>query len=191
MGHPESDFTAASDFCPHPERWTAEDNQATEDQVLELISALVIALQPDYCIETGSYIGMATERIAAALTRNGHGRLTSLEVSPSKAAIAASRVERFDCVEVINRNSLLFNPKQPIDFAWIDSGRGGVRAEEILHFHPWFHYGTVIAIHDTAPHHPDIATSIADLIQRGYISAVNLPTPRGICICNVITGTMR
>jgi predicted O-methyltransferase YrrM len=44
--------------------------------------ALVRATQPDHVIETGTHLGLGSCAIAAALLRNGHGRLTTVDVDP-------------------------------------------------------------------------------------------------------------
>ncbi|MGB6456961.1 MAG: class I SAM-dependent methyltransferase [Streptosporangiaceae bacterium] len=42
--------------------------------------ALVRATQPDHVVETGTHLGLGSCVIAAALLRNGHGRLTTIDV---------------------------------------------------------------------------------------------------------------
>lgn len=44
--------------------------------------ALVRAVQPDHVIETGTHLGLGSCAIAAALLRNGHGRLTTIDIDP-------------------------------------------------------------------------------------------------------------
>jgi Methyltransferase domain len=44
--------------------------------------ALVRAAQPDHVIETGTHLGLGSCAIAAALLRNGHGRLTTIDIDP-------------------------------------------------------------------------------------------------------------
>lgn len=44
--------------------------------------ALVRAAQPDRVVETGTHLGLGSCAIAAALLRNGHGRLTTIDVDP-------------------------------------------------------------------------------------------------------------
>jgi hypothetical protein len=45
--------------------------------------ALVRALAPDHVVETGTHLGLGSCAIAAALLRNGHGRLTTIDVDPN------------------------------------------------------------------------------------------------------------
>lgn len=42
--------------------------------------AMVRAVQPDRVVETGTHLGLGSCAIAAALLRNGHGRLTTIDV---------------------------------------------------------------------------------------------------------------
>lgn len=44
--------------------------------------ALVRALQPEHVVETGTHFGLGSCAIAAALLRNGHGRLTTIDIDP-------------------------------------------------------------------------------------------------------------
>lgn len=44
--------------------------------------ALVRAAQPDHIVETGTHLGLGSCVIAAALLRNGHGCLTTIDVDP-------------------------------------------------------------------------------------------------------------
>lgn len=44
--------------------------------------SLVRAVQPETVVETGTHLGLGSCAIAAALLRNGHGRLTTIDVDP-------------------------------------------------------------------------------------------------------------
>ncbi len=44
--------------------------------------ALVRAIAPDHVVETGTHLGLGSCAIAAALLRNGHGRLTTIDIDP-------------------------------------------------------------------------------------------------------------
>ena len=44
--------------------------------------ALVRAVQPDHIVETGTHLGLGSSVIAAALLRNGHGHLTTIDIDP-------------------------------------------------------------------------------------------------------------
>src|SRR5271165_1617480 len=51
--------------------------------------ALVRAKQPDYVVETGTHLGLGSCVIAAALLRNGHGRLATIDVDPDAGYLIA------------------------------------------------------------------------------------------------------
>jgi len=44
--------------------------------------AFVRAMQPEHVVETGTQLGLGSCAIAAALLRNGHGRLTTIDIEP-------------------------------------------------------------------------------------------------------------
>jgi hypothetical protein len=44
--------------------------------------AIVRATEPDHVVETGTHLGLGSCVIAAALLRNGHGRLTTIDIDP-------------------------------------------------------------------------------------------------------------
>lgn len=178
----ESSFTRPSEFCPHPERWHANDEQATEIEVSEMIAGLVRALQPDFCLETGTYDGQTTEAIGQALLKNGQGYLVSCEVNMPAVRAAKRRCQGLP-VTIYNVSSHVYTPPQPIDFALFDSDIR--RADEFRRYSEWMHERTVVVFHDTAPHHVAIRTGVEELEGEGFIVAVTLPTPRGVTIATV------
>ena len=54
--------------------------------------ALIRAKQPDHVIETGTHLGLGSCAIAAALLRNGHGRLTTIDVDPEAGCLIGEPV---------------------------------------------------------------------------------------------------
>jgi hypothetical protein len=44
--------------------------------------AIIRATQPEHVVETGTHLGLGSCVIAAALLRNGHGRLTTIDIDP-------------------------------------------------------------------------------------------------------------
>lgn len=44
--------------------------------------ALIRAFEPEVVVETGTHLGLGSCAIAAALLRNGHGRLTTIDIDP-------------------------------------------------------------------------------------------------------------
>jgi hypothetical protein len=170
---PESDFTPPTELCPHPGRWHAHDGIATEVEVLELLAAMVRALQPDLVVETGTHHGWGAHAIGSALRANGHGRLTTLEVDPVAHAIARVRCAGLP-VDCVLGDSLAYTPDRPVDLAWFDS-ETLIRADELTRFRPWMHARTVVGFHDTAPHH-----GWRWRLDGLGLVLLDLPTPRGV-----------
>jgi predicted O-methyltransferase YrrM len=179
MTVPESTFTLPRPDCPHPERLHAVDGAATEDEVTDLVAAMVAALAPDFAVETGSYVGRTSRRIGQVLQVAGVGRLVTLEVDPEAAEKAAQACAGLP-VDVLLQSSLEYVPDRPIDFAWFDS-EIALRAEEYRRYHPWMHVRTVVGFHDTAPHHA-LVSYLDELVAEGIMAPpLYLPTPRGVC----------
>jgi len=178
----EATWTKPRPDCPHPEFWTALDAMATEVEVTELVGAMVRALQPEFCVETGSWSGDTTYVIGAALTRNGHGELVSLEIDEKKAAEAAARCEGLP-VTVLAQSSMSYTPDRPIDFAWFDSACE-LRPQEFFRYSIAMHDRTVVGFHDTGPQHP-VRELLAPLERSGALQPIYLPTPRGVCFARV------
>jgi hypothetical protein len=53
--------------------------------------ALIRAKQPDHVVETGTQLGLGSCAIAAALLRNGHGRLTTMDIDPEAGHLIGGR----------------------------------------------------------------------------------------------------
>lgn len=169
----ESEFSPASDFCPHPEFWHAHDGMATEVEVLELVAAFVRATQPGLVIETGTHRGFGAEAIGNALHLNGHGRLVTVEMDPALCAEARERCTGLP-VEVVEGSSFDLVPPGPIDLAWFDSDTD-IRVAEFRAFRSFMHDRTVVGFHDTHPRH----LYRPELDGLG-IQLLDLPTPRGV-----------
>jgi len=65
--------------CPHPERWHMYDSMSAEVEVLDFLKALVITIKPELVVETGTFSGLSTLRIAEGLRENGGGRVITCE----------------------------------------------------------------------------------------------------------------
>jgi predicted O-methyltransferase YrrM len=179
---PESRFTAPRVDCPHPERWTSDDDDSTEYEVSELVAGFVRALQPDTVLETGTAFGQTAQLIGEALVKNGQGRLVSLEPDPVRAEYSRNRCTGLP-VEVLEVKSLDYTPDEELQFVWLDS-LIHLRAQEARRFKPWFRAGTLIGFHDAGPHHA-LRPTLAPLWREGWIRPVFLPTPRGVVFAEV------
>lgn len=179
----ESRWTRPTDACPHPERWTSDDDDSTEYEVSFLVAAFIRALQPDYVIETGTAWGQTTQRIGHALAEAGQGHLISLEPDPDRVQYSKTRCTGLP-VTIVQCESLEFTPSQQIDFAWFDS-LIHLRAPEFRYFREWMHNRTVVGFHDTGSQH-DMKRHVDQLAHEGLIQPIYLPTPRGVCFARVL-----
>jgi len=177
----EDVWTPPAPWCPQPQWWHADDGDATEHEVTELVAAFVRALQPEVVAETGSYLGQTSEAIGTALHRNGHGYLYTVEIDPGRAAHARRRCAGLP-VEVVAGNSLTWSVPAGIGFAWVDGG--GDRAAEIAHLLPSFAPGAILGMHDAGPQHVFTA-QVQSLVNAGYLKPVMLHTPRGVMFAEV------
>lgn len=183
----ESRYTPSSKFCPHPEYYHSPDSEATEEEVSEFIGALVRIIQPEYVVETGTYHGHTTHHISMALWVNGHGRVDSIENNGNEYEWAKNYLGVRENVRLIHGNTMDFVPEQEIDFAFFDSWQEG-RHEEFLRYHGlgFIKPGTIVAFHDTAPHHQVQRLLEEHLIEPGYIIPIQFFTPRGLLLGQVI-----
>lgn len=185
MSDQEDRFTVKSAFCPTPEDWHSPDSEATEDEITLLIGALVRAIQPEFVLETGTYFGHTAHEISMALFENGHGRLVTIEKESKTWQEANKRLAGLTNVENIWGNTMEYVPPQTINFAFFDSWQEG-RAEEFMRFYNmgFLKGGTIVAFHDTAPHH-QVWKYVKQLEDEGYIKSITIHSPRGLTIAQV------
>jgi predicted O-methyltransferase YrrM len=185
----EARWTAPREECQHPELWTSTDVQSTEVEVTSLVAAFVRALQPEFVIETGTCIGQTAEAIGLALAANRHGRLVTLEPDNRLARIARARCGGLP-VTVVERESLDYLrdisrlDERSVGFAWLDSLMD-LRVPELesLRDYGWLAPGAVIGVHDTGSHKAALLGH--QLLSIPWLQTLSLPTPRGVCFCQV------
>ncbi len=189
---PESRWKQANDRCPHPERWHSTDEESTELEVSELVAALVRALQPNLVIETGSCFGQTTELIVQALIKNGQGKLITFELDPERVINTIDRVKipPGEIWEMRSEDSSAWDVSglpAPIDLIFSDS-YGPVRIPEVVRLLPYMRKGATVVFHDTAPEPPFPFRKMieTELVKTKIMKVVDLPTPRGVSICEVL-----
>ena len=176
----EEDFTARSAFCKRVDLWHATDSMASEMEVSDFMYSLVRLLKPGMVVETGCYTGVTSMRMARALKTNRHGRLATCDIQENlveEMNQAARRrclpLEAF-CISGLE----LIGRCDAIDLAFIDSG--GNREDEVARARAKMNRFGVIALHDTAPHHPE--SRIQDAIDLPWLY---MNTPRGLTLFQV------
>lgn len=194
----EDRFIPADQRCPHPERWHSIDGDAAEEEVAEMLGAFVIGLQPDLVIETGAGLGTITRRLVAALARHPFGRLIALEPDGERFACLVNLGGRL--CSPLAQSSLEFELRDHDDRRvdlWISDSLYETRVPEVLRAleRGWLRRGASVVFHDTRPdagsHRIPSGRSLCDeidavLVARGWLRAIEFPTPRGLTLCEVV-----
>lgn len=172
--------------CPHPERWTCEDESAVEGEIADFLTAMTRMLKPEYAVETGTYHGVSTAAIAKGLQANGRGMLMSVERETEPLAEARARLDHeglLPWVGLIAGDSLDFLGaiSVPVDLFFSDSDLP-LRGEEIAVILPKLSPRGVMVIHDSSPTHHIVRRDLDRLAAQGLIDVIHLPTPRGLSI---------
>src|SRR5579871_4109031 len=77
--------------CPHPERWHMYDSMTAEVEVLDFLKSIVTTIKPELIVETGTFSGLSTLRLAEGLKANGFGRVITCEYDAKVFAAAQQR----------------------------------------------------------------------------------------------------
>ena len=184
------EYHRATPECPEPQRWSMIDSMTAEVEVLEFIATLVTTIKPRLVVETGSFLGVSTEWIARGLERNGFGKVISCEFDPVVFAKAKERIEASplrEWIELRNESSLEMEVEGTIDFLFSDSDME-IRAAEVKRFLPQMNPHGVILMHDASSHLQVVRAAALQLENEGLISAVLLPTPRGLVVAQPKAG---
>lgn len=199
---PESKYTRPHAAAWHPEWWHAPDGDSTEDEVSELVGAMVRGMQPEVVVETGTAFGFTTRYIGDALRRNGHGVLYSVDIDEERLAHARALLAGGEGrpsllapdgpVHVLQQSSLEFVPPAPIDFAFFDS-LYELRVDEFLFYRDQgaLRPGAIVAFHDWTSkirgQDYDVQGELEErLVRPGLVRLVYLPSPRGLAVGEVL-----
>lgn len=175
----EDTWTPADEDCPFPERYSAPDAEATENEVSQLLATLAATLRADRVLETGTYKGFTAQAIGQALQAQGFGTLDTLEIRKDRAEVALRACEGLP-VNVFAGSSLDFTPEGDYDLMFFDS-EPEHRALEMERFKPNAKARCVWAVHDTRYH--KLRKALEGLLEAGVIKPwFDLPTPRGLAI---------
>lgn len=186
----QPEWAPASAECRHPERWKMLDAETAEVEVLDFLRTLVTTVKPELIVETGTFMGISTLRMAQGLRRNGFGRIITCESDP---AIFAEAQERFrnsglgQWIEARNQSSLDLRVDGTIDLLFSDSDPS-VREQEVRRFLPQIRAHGLILMHDSSSHLPAVREAALRLEAEGLISTTLLPTPRGLVLAQKRAG---
>jgi predicted O-methyltransferase YrrM len=155
-----------------------------EVEVLEFLKTLVTTVKPKLVVETGTFMGISTLKIAEGLKQNGFGKVITVEYDP---VVYAKAKERFhssglmDWIDFRNMSSLDLRLEETIDLLFSDS-EITIREQEVRHFLPQVNPTGLILMHDASSHLRTVRDAALKMESKGLISAVLMPTPRGLVI---------
>src|SRR5712664_3425183 len=170
--------------CPHPERWHMYDSMSAEVEVLDFLKALVTTVKPELVVETGTFSGLSTLRIAEGLKANGFGCVITCEHDPM---VFAAAKQRFDSsgleqwIDARNESSLEMRIEGQIDMLFCDSDPP-LREQEVRKFLPQMNPCGLILMHDASSSMKTVREGALRLEAEGLISVLLLPTPRGLVL---------
>ena len=178
----QEEYHRATPECPHPERWHMYDSLSAEVEVLDFLRALVIALKPELVVETGTFSGLSTLRMAEGLQANGFGRILTCELDKETYDAARRRFEASGLgswIEARNESSLEMRVDGRIDLLFCDS-EGPLREQEVRRFLPQMNPHGLILIHDASSSQKTVRQAALRLENEGLVSVLLVPTPRGL-----------
>jgi predicted O-methyltransferase YrrM len=180
----QREYAPATPECPQPELWHMVDSQTTELEVLDFLKTLVKTIKPRVILETGTFLGHGTVKLAEGIRENGFGRVITIEADP---AIRASANQRFkdlglsEWIESRLESSLETTIDDTIDLFYSDSHLAD-REAEVRRLLPQLDPNGLLVIHDASSHFKTVREAALRLEQEGLISMVLLPTPRGVVV---------
>jgi predicted O-methyltransferase YrrM len=186
----QAEYHRATPECPHPERWSMYDSMTAEIEVLEFLRCLVTTIKPELIVETGTFSGISTLWMAEGLKQNGGGKIITCEFDPVVYANAKQRIansELAEWIECRNESSLEMKISGAIDILFSDSDQS-IREQEVRRFLPQVNLNGLILIHDASSHQKTVREAALRLESEGLISAVLLPTPRGLVVAQKRAG---
>ena len=176
--------------CPHPELWKMVDSQTSELEVLDFLKAVVMTVKPRLIVETGTFIGHGAVKMAEGLKANGFGRIITIEYDQAIFSKAKERIDSSGLgawIEYRNESSLEIQINGTIDILFSDSHLT-IREQEIRRFLPQISAGGLVLIHDASSHFRVVREAALRLEREGLISAVLLPTARGLVVAQKRAG---
>jgi predicted O-methyltransferase YrrM len=180
----QAEYYPTTQECPYPERWSMFDSMAAEIEVLDFLERLITTVKPQLVVETGTFTGLSTLRMAAGIQQNGFGKIISCEFDRivferAKERIDASGLAHW--IELRNESSLDMEVEGTIDIFFGDS-QIAVREQELRRFLPQISPFGLILMHDASSRSKVVREAALRLEQEGLMSVVLLPTPRGLVV---------
>jgi len=178
------EYHKATQECPHPERWHMYDSMSAEVEVLDFLKSLVTTMKPELVVETGTFSGLSTLRIAEGLKANGFGRVITCEYDAKVFEAAEKRFGRSGLgawIDARNESSLDMKVAERIDMLFCDSD-APLREQEVRRFLPQMNPHGLILMHDASSSMKTVREAALKLESEGLVSVLLLSTPRGLVV---------
>lgn len=160
------------------------DSMTAEVEVLDFLKAIVTTIKPELVVETGTFSGLSTLRIAEGLKANGVGRVITCEYDAKVFAAAKQRFASSGLggwIDARNESSLEMKVDARIDLLFCDSD-APIREQEVRHFLPQVNPYGLILMHDASSSMKTVREAALRLENEGLLSVLLLPTPRGLVV---------
>jgi prolipoprotein diacylglyceryl transferase len=180
----QPEYHKATPECPHPERWHMYDSMSAEVEVLGFLKSLVTTMKPELVVETGTFSGLSTLRIAEGLKVNGFGRVITCEYDAKVFEAAEKRFAGSGVggwIDARNESSLDMKVSGRIDMLFCDSD-APLREQEVRKFLPQMNPHGLILMHDASSSMKTVREAALKLESEGLVSVLLLSTPRGLVV---------
>ena len=160
------------------------DSMTAEAEVLDFLKSLVMTAKPALIVETGTFSGLSTLRMAEGLQANGAGRIITCEYDPKVFAAAKKRFESSGLakwIEARHESSLEMKVEGMIDLLFCDSDLA-IREQEVRHFLPQMSPDGLILMHDANSAMSVVREGALRLEEQGLLSVLLFSTPRGLVV---------
>lgn len=125
------------------------DGAAIVPEEGELLYALVRAIKPKVCVETGTHKGLSTHYIAQALHDNGEGHLYTCDPFDYEQETTHQQSSLKDWFTYYRMRGVDLVPPTPIDFFFCDGFHEKEHVlGEIEHFFPALSKNALVVFHD-------------------------------------------
>ena len=166
------------------------DSMSAEVEVLDFLKAVVTTIKPELVVETGTFSGLSTLRIAEGLKENGAGRVITCEFDKkvydtAKKRFAESSLAKW--IDARNESSLEMNVPGRIDMLFCDSD-APLREQEVRRFLPQMNPYGIILMHDASSAMKTVREAALRLEAEGLLSVLLLATPRGLVMAQKRAG---